>query len=76
MKYLRCMILLVVVRSARAFEHNWIAAVRGKGWFAYFRLYGPTEPYFQPIVGAAGFRACEVTVSSERGVRMSMGSEA
>ena len=18
----------------------------GKGWFAYFRLYGPTEPYF------------------------------
>jgi hypothetical protein len=28
------------------FEHNWIPTVPGKGWFAYFRLYGPTEPYF------------------------------
>jgi hypothetical protein len=27
-------------------EHNWIPTVPGKGWSAYFRLYGPTEPYF------------------------------
>ena len=26
---------------------NWIPTVRGKAWFAYFRLYEPTEPYFE-----------------------------
>lgn len=25
---------------------NWIKTIPGKGWFAYFRLYGPTETYF------------------------------
>jgi len=25
---------------------NWIQTIPGKGWFAYFRLYGPTQPYF------------------------------
>jgi hypothetical protein len=25
---------------------NWIQTIPGKGWFAYFRFYGPTEPYF------------------------------
>jgi len=28
------------------FEKNWIPTVRGKNWFAYFRFYQPTEPYF------------------------------
>ncbi len=27
-------------------EKNWVQTVPGKHWFAYFRLYGPTEPYF------------------------------
>jgi hypothetical protein len=27
-------------------EKNWIPTVPGRGWFAYFRLYAPTEPYF------------------------------
>ena len=27
-------------------EKNWIPSVAGKAWFAYFRLYGPLEPYF------------------------------
>ena len=27
-------------------ETNWIQTVPGKGWFAYFRFYGPTEPFF------------------------------
>lgn len=27
-------------------EKNWIASIPGKAWFAYFRLYGPTQPYF------------------------------
>jgi hypothetical protein len=25
---------------------NWIRTVPGKGWFPFFRFYGPTEPYF------------------------------
>ena len=28
-------------------ESNWIPTVPGKGWFTYFRLYAPTEPYFE-----------------------------
>jgi len=27
-------------------EANWTQTVSGKGWFAYFRLYGPLEPWF------------------------------
>lgn len=26
-------------------EQNWIPTVSGKGWFAYFRLYSPTQPF-------------------------------
>jgi hypothetical protein len=25
---------------------NWIKTLPNKGWFAYFRIYGPTQPYF------------------------------
>ena len=28
------------------FENNWIPTVPGRNWFAYFRFYRPTEPYF------------------------------
>jgi hypothetical protein len=27
-------------------ESNWIQTVGGKGWFAYFRWYGPTQAFF------------------------------
>jgi hypothetical protein len=27
-------------------EQNWIPTLPGKAWFAYFRLYNPTQPYF------------------------------
>ena len=27
-------------------ESNWIKTLTGRGWFSYFRLYGPTQPYF------------------------------
>jgi len=27
-------------------QSNWIKTLPGKGWFSYFRLYGPTEAYF------------------------------
>ena len=33
-------------RAPEGFEANWIPTVPGKGWFAYFRLYEPTETYF------------------------------
>lgn len=28
------------------FEPNWVPTVPGRSWFAYFRLYGPTQAYF------------------------------
>jgi hypothetical protein len=28
------------------FEKNWLPTIPGKAWFTYFRLYGPTEAYF------------------------------
>jgi hypothetical protein len=33
--------------SPRGFERNWIPTVPGRSWFAYFRLFGPLEPYFE-----------------------------
>ena len=30
----------------KGFENNWVPTVPGQAWFAYFRLYGPMEPYF------------------------------
>ena len=30
----------------RKFHANWIKTVPGEGWFTYFRLYAPTEAYF------------------------------
>ncbi|HET6942942.1 MAG TPA: DUF1254 domain-containing protein [Sphingomicrobium sp.] len=32
--------------APEGFEQNWIPTVPGKGWFAYFRFYEPTETYF------------------------------
>ena len=28
------------------FENNWVQTLPGKHWFSYFRLYAPTEAYF------------------------------
>ncbi|MDK1081674.1 MAG: DUF1254 domain-containing protein [Anaerolineae bacterium] len=28
------------------FEKNWVPSVKGKAWYSYFRLYGPTEEHF------------------------------
>ena len=33
--------------APEGFEHNWIPTVPGRGWFAYFRLYEPTQAYFE-----------------------------
>lgn len=33
-------------KAPPGFESNWIPTVPGKNWFAYFRFYEPTPPYF------------------------------
>jgi hypothetical protein len=32
--------------APKGFESNWIPTVPGRGWFTLFRLYAPTEAYF------------------------------
>jgi len=32
--------------APKGFEANWIKTQAGDTWFTYFRLYGPTETYF------------------------------
>ena len=27
-------------------EKNWVKTIPGQNWFSYFRLYSPTEPFF------------------------------
>jgi hypothetical protein len=38
--------LYVGPKAPEGFEKNWIPSVPGKAWFSYFRLYAPTEAYF------------------------------
>jgi hypothetical protein len=38
--------LYVAPKPLKGWENNWIEAIPGKAWFAYFRFYGPTEGYF------------------------------
>lgn len=33
-------------KAPKGKEKNWIPTAPGRGWFAYFRLYAPTEAYF------------------------------
>jgi hypothetical protein len=32
--------------APQGLENNWVQTVPGKHWFSYFRLYAPTEAYF------------------------------
>lgn len=36
-------------------EANWVQTEAGKGWFAYFRFYAPTEPFFDKSWGLPDF---------------------
>jgi hypothetical protein len=38
--------LYVGPTAPKGFEKNWIPSVAGRAWFAYFRLYAPTEGHF------------------------------
>ena len=42
-------------------EANWIATVPGKGWFVYFRIYGP-DARLRRKLEAGGFRVGEMSV--------------
>jgi hypothetical protein len=33
-------------KAPKGHETNWVQTKLGKGWFTYFRFYGPTEPFF------------------------------
>lgn len=33
-------------KTPASHEKNWIPTIPGKAWFAYFRFYGPLQPYF------------------------------
>jgi hypothetical protein len=33
-------------KAPKRLESNWIPTVPGRNWFSYFRLYEPTQPYF------------------------------
>jgi len=38
--------IYVAPTAPKGFEKNWIPCVPGRAWFAYFRLYAPTEAHF------------------------------
>ena len=38
--------LYVGPKAPKGMESNWVQSLPGKSWFSYFRLYGPTEPFF------------------------------
>jgi hypothetical protein len=40
-------------------EANWVQTVPGEGWFAYFRFYGPTEPFFDKSWALPNFEKAE-----------------
>ncbi|MFM0222209.1 DUF1214 domain-containing protein [Paraburkholderia dipogonis] len=33
-------------QAPAAVRSNWVKTLPGQGWFAYFRWYGPTQPFF------------------------------
>jgi hypothetical protein len=32
--------------APKGYEKNWVPSIPSQAWFAYFRLYGPTEAHF------------------------------
>lgn len=49
-----------MIRSAPADKRGkWIETIRGKGWFVYFRFYGPEESAFN---GSLAVRFCRTSI--------------
>ncbi|WP_413292749.1 DUF1254 domain-containing protein [Bdellovibrio sp. HCB185ZH] len=47
-------------------ERYWIQTAPGKGWFAYFRIYGPTAPAFDGTWRPGDFESTTFSSSSDR----------
>ena len=43
-------------KAPEGHEANWVQTNPGKGWFTYFRFYGPTEPFFDKSWALPDFR--------------------
>jgi hypothetical protein len=43
-------------------EANWVQTNPGKGWFSYFRFYGPTEAFFDKSWALTDFEKIDATV--------------
>jgi len=58
-------------KAPEGFEQNWIPTVPGKGWFSYFRLYEPTEAYFDASWKLPAAKALQATERTSRRGRSS-----
>ena len=47
-------------------ESNWIKTLPGKGWFSYFRLYGPTQAYFDRSWVLSDIQPIEETIEESK----------
>lgn len=50
-------------KAPKGKETNWVQTNPGKGWFAYFRFYGPTEAFFDKSWALPDFERIELTPS-------------
>ena len=46
-------------KAPKGMESNWIDTSASKGWFVWFRFYGPTEPFFDKSWGLPDFEKIE-----------------
>ena len=47
-------------------ESNWVQTVPEKFWFPYFRLYAPTQAYFDSKLAIARYREGQLTRDGQR----------
>jgi hypothetical protein len=45
-------------------EANWIQTASGRGWFPFFRFYGPKKPLFDKTWKLPGYRGSEITITA------------
>ena len=52
--------LYVGVKEPKGRESNFLKTVGEDGWFPYFRLYAPTEPFFDKSFSLPDFEVLEI----------------
>src|SRR5262245_13318404 len=57
-------------KAPKGFEANWIPTVAGRNWFSYFRLYEPTQPYFDRYI-LSGIQKVPAAIPARTKVRRS-----